>query len=95
MIAQTDSTNVRANADIDSLTPRFYQDAKQQAQAHVTDLFATDRASREPDNEPLAPDAPAAPTDSSDTPAAVAATGATGLATPVAWPFAGTPVAEH
>jgi transposase len=42
-----ESTNVRANADIDSLTPRFYQAAKQQAQAHVTDLFTADGTSSE------------------------------------------------
>jgi transposase len=35
-----DGTKVRANADIDSLTPRFAQAARE----HVTDLFAGDRA---------------------------------------------------
>jgi transposase len=90
-----DSTNVRANADIDSLTPRFYQQAKQQAQAHVAELFAADGTSSEPANEIRPPDAPAPPTDTS----AAAPTGtdpdATGLATPVALPFAGTPEAEQ
>jgi len=33
-----DGTRVRANADFDSLTPRFAQDARE----HVTDLFASD-----------------------------------------------------
>ena len=42
-----DATKVRANADIDSLVPRFSQRAK----AHLDDLFAPDQAA--------APDEPA------------------------------------
>ena len=39
------ATKVRANADMDSLVPRFYHDAK----THVTDLFAADPSPDEPD----------------------------------------------
>jgi transposase len=41
-----DATRVRANADTDSLVPRFYADAK----AHVADIFAD---ASEPTDEPL------------------------------------------
>jgi transposase len=40
-----DATKVLANADVDSLIPRFYHDAK----THVTDLFAADPSPDEPD----------------------------------------------
>lgn len=53
-----DGTKVRANADIDSLTPRFYQQAKQHlaelfAAAAVTGEGAADQASP-PEDDPLA-----------------------------------------
>ena len=85
-----DSTNVRANADIDSLTPRFYQQAKQEAQAHVTALFAGDAASSEPTSEPPVPDVPTAPPDGTAVAPAVS-----GSVPPIVLPFAGTPEAEQ
>jgi transposase len=41
-----DATKVAANADVDSLIPRFYHDAK----THVADLFAADPAPDDPDD---------------------------------------------
>lgn len=46
-----DATKVEANADVDSLVPRFYQDAK----THVADLFAADPAPDEQDNDAADP----------------------------------------
>ena len=46
-----DATKVEANADVDSLTPRFYHDAK----THVTDLFAADPAPDEHDDDATDP----------------------------------------
>ncbi len=87
-----DSTNVRADADIDSLVPRFYQQAKQQAQTHIAELFAGDETGRESSSEP----GPAgAPTSSTATPAAAGDTGAADRSAPIALPFAGTPDAEQ
>jgi transposase len=42
-----DATNVHANADLDSLVPRFYHDAK----SHVAGLFADDAAEDEHDED--------------------------------------------
>jgi transposase len=50
-----DATKVAANADVDSLVPRFYHTAK----THVADLFATDPAPAEPANAGDLPTAPA------------------------------------
>jgi transposase len=46
-----DATKVRADADADSLVPRFYHEAK----THVTDLFADDAAATAAEAEPGAP----------------------------------------
>jgi transposase len=46
-----DATKVLANADVDSLVPRFYQDAK----THVADLFAADPAPDEQDDDAADP----------------------------------------
>jgi transposase len=85
-----DGTKVQANADIDSLSPRFYQDAKAQAREHVSTLFAADAA-----NVPAADATP--PPDASGT-ANEAGTEAMPdslpPAAPTALPFAGTP-AQH
>jgi transposase len=89
-----DSTNVRANADIDSLVPRFYQQAKQQAQAHLAELFAGDTNGSEPTGDPNPADAAAAPTGSTDTAAAAADACAADPAAPVPLPFAGTPTEQ-
>jgi transposase len=60
-----DGTRVRANADFDSLTPRFAQAARE----HVTDLFADGRA---PDVANSASEPPAAdPSPASEAPSAV------------------------
>ncbi len=48
-----DATKVEANADVDSLIPRFYHDAK----THVSCLFAADPAPDEHDDEPVDPPA--------------------------------------
>ena len=45
-----DATKVEANADVDSLVPRFYQDAK----SHVADLFAADLAPDDHDDDDAA-----------------------------------------
>jgi transposase len=45
-----DATKVRANADLDSLVPRFYHEAK----AHVADLFADDTPEAAAAGEPAA-----------------------------------------
>src|SRR5215211_2070429 len=39
-----DATKVRANAALNSVVPRFYLQAKQQAQMHLAELFAADAA---------------------------------------------------
>jgi len=39
------STQVNANADLDSLTPRFAVEAREAIKAHLTALFAEDEAS--------------------------------------------------
>jgi transposase len=49
-----DATKVAANADIDSLVPRFYHAAK----THVADLFAADPEPAEPANDGDPPPAP-------------------------------------
>ena len=46
-----DATKVEANADVDSLIPRFYHDAK----THVADLFAADPAADEHDDDTADP----------------------------------------
>jgi transposase len=46
-----DATKVEANADVDSLIPRFYHDAK----THVADLFAVDPAADEHDADTADP----------------------------------------
>lgn len=57
-----DGTKVRANADIDSLAPRFYLHAKQQAAAHVEERFAADGTIAEAVTDPVpTSDAPAPP----------------------------------
>ena len=48
-----DATKVQANADLDSLVPRFYHDAK----THVAGLFAADPALDEHDDDPADPPA--------------------------------------
>jgi transposase len=48
-----DATKVAANADVDSLIPRFYHDAK----THVADLFAADPAPDDPDDDAADPPA--------------------------------------
>src|SRR6266702_7798666 len=42
-----DSTQVNANADLDSLTPRFAVEARAAMQAHLADLFAEEDAQHE------------------------------------------------
>jgi hypothetical protein len=39
-----DATKVRANADLDSLVPRFYWNAKEHLAQHIADLFASGEA---------------------------------------------------
>ncbi|MDP9365614.1 MAG: IS1182 family transposase [Chloroflexota bacterium] len=46
-----DATRVRADADLDSLVPRFYHEAK----AHVADLFVDETAAASGEGEVLAP----------------------------------------
>ncbi len=43
-----DSTQVNANADLDSLTPRFAVEAREAMQAHLAALFAEEDAQRKP-----------------------------------------------
>src|SRR5712691_2339791 len=43
-----DSTQVNANADLDSLTPRFAVEARAAIQAHLAALFAEEDAEIEP-----------------------------------------------
>lgn len=88
-----DGTKVRANADIDSLTPRFYQQAKQHlaelfAAAAVTGEGAADQASP-PEDDPLASASDALV---SSPPAAGAGVPTT---MPVSLPCAGTPEAAQ
>src|SRR5205807_10051785 len=42
-----DSTQVNANADLDSLTPRFAVEAREALQEHLSDLFTEDSAQPE------------------------------------------------
>jgi transposase len=82
-----DATKVRANADIDSLVPRFYQRAKE----HVDALFAGDvpssaDAGAPPEEAPPPAGSNAASPSTADEPAAASPPGAL--------PFAGTPEAE-
>src|SRR5207302_10615224 len=72
-----DGTKVRANADMDSLTPRFAQAAR----AHGTELFGRDHpADAAPSAEPPSSEAVAEPSalpDAAEPPAASAAQDAT------------------
>ena len=43
-----DSTQVNANADLDSLTPRFAVEARTAIQAHLAALFAEEDSHQEP-----------------------------------------------
>src|SRR5215470_2134900 len=43
-----DSTQVNANADLDSLTPRFAVEAREAIQAHLAALFAEEESHQEP-----------------------------------------------
>ena len=63
-----DGTKLRANADIDSLTPRFYHQAKQQAHEHLAALFAADGPTNVTTDESAPPDAPDPPSPTSDAP---------------------------
>src|SRR6266536_6033811 len=55
-----DSTQVNANADLDSLTPRFAVEARAAMQAHLAALFAEEDA--EPDPQSAAAEEASAPT---------------------------------
>jgi transposase len=79
-----DGTKVRANADIDSLSPRFYQDVKAQAQEHLTALFRADAAGA------AAPETAPAAGESANAPAGAATPEPAATAVPTALPFAGT-----
>jgi hypothetical protein len=87
-----DATKVRANADYDSLTPRFYLNAKE----YLTKLFAGDAAQP---GDPADTPAPTADRQQLDTtpsqpdvePQPVTAPAAAGTPAPTATPFAGTP----
>ncbi|GAC1636246.1 MAG: IS1182 family transposase [Ktedonobacteraceae bacterium] len=46
-----DSTQVNANADLDSLTPRFAVEARAAIQAHLTTLFTEEESQQEPQPE--------------------------------------------
>ncbi len=87
-----DGTKVRANADIDSLTPRFAQ----QAREHVAELFASDGASVPGEPSSVTPSASATPSSKSiacAAPTERAALGATTTPTPL--PFTGPPALEQ
>ncbi len=49
--ALLDATKVAGDADVDSLVPRFYHEAK----THVADLFAADPAPDDPDDDTANP----------------------------------------
>ena len=93
-----DGTKIRANADIDSLSPRFYQQAKQQAREHVAALFAADTPDGATHTDQPPPDVPGAPSATSNPVPAAAAMGTTvpddGYG-PVSLPFAGPPEAAQ
>jgi hypothetical protein len=82
-----DATKVRANADIDSLVPRFYQRAKE----HVEALFAADAA---PSDDAAVPPQKEQPTGNNSVPSSAAAAPAA-VPAPRPLPFAGTPEAEQ
>ncbi len=88
-----DGTKVRANADIDSLTPRFAQ----QARAHVAELFASDGARVPGEPSSVAPSQRATSSSRSNAcsvaPPERAARDAT--ATPTPLPFTGPPALEQ
>jgi transposase len=91
-----DATKVRANADVDSLVPRFYQRAKE----HLDELFVGEA---QQSGAPAAAAAPAEADEQLDTAPsqadAVAEPAASpaldGAPTPTALPFAGTPEEEQ
>ena len=82
-----DATKVRANADIDTLVPRWYADAK----AHLGELFADDAAVEAADEDMGAAEPSATGTDqiTADTPPE-SAPAAAGSAAPCSLPFPGT-----
>src|SRR5438046_1908312 len=55
-----DSTQVNANADLDSLTPRFAVEARAAMQAHLAALFSEEDA--KPEQQKAAPEEAFAPT---------------------------------
>jgi transposase len=80
-----DGTKVRANADFDSLTPRFAQAARE----HVAALFADDETAAPSTDEPGPSEEPTSPSTTGE-----GAATAGPSAAPTALPFAGTPAAQ-
>lgn len=90
-----DGTKVRANADIDSLIPRFYQQAQQHAQAHVAALFAADHAHDTADHASASNESGSADGTSDTPPSADALTTVVVDNGPAALPFAGSSELEQ
>ncbi len=91
-----DATKVRANADYDSLTPRFYLKAKE----HLAELVAGDTAQPGDATDTPTPTAAGqrletAPSQPDVAPHPVIAPAAEGMPAPTALPFAGTPEEEQ
>jgi len=90
-----DATKVRANADIDSLTPRFARKAKD----HLDDLFAGDPPVPGESNQAPTPaaetDVAPEPLHAKPAPELATAVSPERMAEPVLLPFAGTPEEEQ
>lgn len=86
-----DATKVRANADIDSLVPRFYLRAKQ----HVDELFAADGAADDAAAEAAAPEEASVSPAIAPLPPAPEAAPADTVPPPRQLPFPGTATAEQ